>query len=100
MQAHLGLGVPEVMGRVVRALGEAEEGGAAAGLYDLAGRIGARTALKDIGMREEDLEEAVSLVLEKAPGDNPRPVDEAGVREILEGAYAGRRPEPVAERSA
>jgi hypothetical protein len=30
---------------------------------------------------------------------NPRPVDEAGIRGILEDAYAGRRPEPVAERS-
>jgi alcohol dehydrogenase class IV len=92
--------VPEVMERVVRALGETGERGAAVGLYDLAERIGAPTALKDIGMKEEDLNEAVSLVLEKAPRDNPRPVDEVGVREILEGAYAGRRPAPVAERSA
>jgi maleylacetate reductase len=91
--------MPEVMDRVVRALGEKGERSAAAGLYDLAERIGAPTALKDIGMKEEDLDEAVSLVLEKAPTDNPRQVDEAGVRDILEGAYAGRRPEPVADRS-
>jgi alcohol dehydrogenase class IV len=61
-------------------------------LYDLAKRIGAPTALKNIGMKEENLNEAISLVLEKAPDDNPRPVDEAGVRAILEDAYAGRRP--------
>jgi maleylacetate reductase len=91
--------MPEVMDRVVRALGEKGERSAAAGLYDLAERIGAPTALKDIGMKEEDLDEAVSLVLEKAPTDNPRQVDEAGVRDILEDAYAGRRPEPVADRS-
>ncbi len=82
--------IPEVMDRVARALG-AE--GAASGLYDLAKRIGAPTALKDIGMKEEDLDEAASLVLEESPRDNPRLVDEAGIRELLEDAYAGRRPD-------
>jgi maleylacetate reductase len=88
--------IPEVMERVARAIGAQS---AAAGLYDLAKRIGAPTALKNIGMKEENLNEAISLVLEKAPFDNPRPVDETGVRAILEGAYAGRRPGRVPERS-
>jgi maleylacetate reductase len=88
--------IPEVMQRVAHALG-AE--GAATGLYDLARSIGAPIALKDIGMKEENLDEAVSLVLEEAPRDNPRPVDEAGIRELLEDAYVGRRPERVVERS-
>ena len=105
--------IPDVLGRVARALNEARDnppggtpggtpgggpgdGGAAAGIFDLVERIGAPTALKDIGMREEDLDEAVSLVLEKVPEDNPRPADEAGVRAILEGAYAGHRPATVA----
>ena len=86
---------PEVMQRVARALG-AEE--AASGLYDLARRIGAPTALKDVGMKKENLDEAVALILEEAPRDNPRPVDEAGIRELLQDAYAGRRPGVVAER--
>ena len=77
------------MDRVAHALG-AEE--AASGLHDLAKRIGAPTALKDIGMKKEDLDEGVTLVLEEAPRDNPRPVDEAGIRQLLEDAYAGRRP--------
>ncbi|MDP8946984.1 MAG: maleylacetate reductase [Actinomycetota bacterium] len=89
--------IPEVMQRVARALG-AEE--AASGLYDLARRIGAPTALKDVGMKEENLDEAVALILEEAPRDNPRPVDEAGIRGLLEDAYAGRRPGVVAERRA
>jgi maleylacetate reductase len=89
--------IPEVMQRVARALG-AEE--AASGLYDLARRIGAPTALKDVGMKEENLDEAVPLILEEAPRDNPRPVDEAGIRGLLEDAYAGRRPGVVAERRA
>lgn len=94
--AFNGPAVPEVVERVSSALGA--EG--AAGLYDLAVNIGAPTALKEIGMREEDMDEAVSLVLEAAPKDNPRPVDEAGVRAILEGAYEGLRPgrERLAER--
>ena len=89
--------IPEVMQRVARALG-AEA--AAPGLYDLARRIGAPTALKDIAMQEENLDEAAALVLEEAPKDNPRPVDEAGIRELLGNAYAGRRPGLVTERSA
>lgn len=89
--------IPEVMQRVARALG-AEE--AAAGLYDLARRIGAPTALKDIGMKEENLDEAITLILEEAPTENPRPVDKAGIRELLEDAYSGRRPGVVAKRRA
>ena len=85
--------IPEIMRRVARALGEDAIGkGAAAALYDLATTIKAPTALKDIGMQERHLDEAVSLVLEQAPKNNPRPVDEAGVRAILEAAYTGRRP--------
>jgi maleylacetate reductase len=82
--------IPDVIDRVAGALGAEST---AVGLYDLAERIGAPTALKDIGMKEENLDEAVSLVLEKAPKDNPRPVNEADVRAVLEDAYAGRRPE-------
>jgi alcohol dehydrogenase class IV len=81
--------LPEEMGRVARALGGGDAGPA---LFDLARLIGAPTALRDIGMREEDLGEAVGLVLEKVPQDNPRPVEEKDVRELLEAAFAGRRP--------
>ena len=90
--------IPAIMERVARALGDAGGDGAATALYDLVGRIGAPRALRDIGMKEQDLGEAVWLVLEQAPRDNPRPVDEAGVRAILEGAFEGRRP-GLAERS-
>jgi alcohol dehydrogenase class IV len=88
--------IPQIAHRVARALGSQE---AAEGLYNLNQKIGAPLGLKDIGMREEDIEEAVGLVLEAVPETNPRHVDESGARTILEGAYAGRRPEPVAERS-
>jgi maleylacetate reductase len=89
--------IPEAMERVARALGAGE---AASGLYDLVRRIGAPTALKDVGMKEKNLGEAVTLVLQEAPRDNPRPVDEAGIRALLEDAYAGRHPGVVTERRA
>jgi maleylacetate reductase len=89
--------IPEVMERVARALGAGE---AASGLYDLVRRIGAPTALKDVGMKEKNLDEAVTLVLQDAPRDNPRPVDEAGIRALLEDAYAGRHPGVVTGRRA
>jgi glutaconate CoA-transferase subunit A len=54
----------------------------------------------DVGMNEENLDEAVTLVLEEAPRDNPRPVDEVGIRELLEDAFVGRPPGIVAERRA
>ena len=88
--------LPDVMVRVAQALGKNGRDGAAVGLYDLAAEIGAPTALRDIGMREEDLDAAVGLVLEKVPADNPRPVGEEDVRRLLEAAFAGRRPAPAA----
>jgi maleylacetate reductase len=87
--------ISEVMERVARALGTE---GAASGLYDLAQSIGASTALKDVGMREDNLDEATNLILEQAPRDNPRPVDEASIRALLEDAYFGRRPAGVAKK--
>jgi alcohol dehydrogenase class IV len=81
--------LPDELGRVARALAADDAGRA---LFDLAERIGAPTALRDIGMREADLDEAVGLVLEKVPQDNPRPVEEKDVRELLEAAFTGRRP--------
>jgi maleylacetate reductase len=90
--------IPEVMERVAGALDEWGKNGAATGLCNLTESIKAPTTLKDIGMKEENLDQAVGLVLAAVPENKPRPMDEAGVRNILENAYAGRRPELVAER--
>lgn len=79
---------PEAMARVARALGAKD---APSGLYDLARRLGTPLALKDIGMKEEDLDRAARLVTE-SPYYNPRPVEYAAVRRLLADAYAGRRP--------
>lgn len=88
--------IPAIMARVARAIGTRS---APAGLYDLASSIGAPIALKNIGMKEENLDEAAHLILERAPYHNPRPVDTAGIRTILENAYEGRRPEYMLEKN-
>jgi maleylacetate reductase len=62
---------------------------AAQGLYDLEVRIGAPTSLKQLGMREDQLDQAARLVTED-PYYNPRPVEYAGIRQLLENAYRGK----------
>ena len=92
--------MPEIAARIAEALDFEGTESAATGLYELVEKIDAKTALEDIGMKEEHIDEVVPQILEAAPEDNPRPVDEEGVRSILEGAFAGRRPELSPERSA
>jgi maleylacetate reductase len=61
------------------------------GLYDLAAELGAPMSLAGLGMREEDLDRAAELAVEK-PYPNPRPVTLDSVRGLLDNAYHGRRP--------
>jgi maleylacetate reductase len=79
---------PEPMRVVADALGAHD---AAQGLYDLAIRLGAPVSLKEIGMPADGLDRAAKLATEH-PYANPRPVDYAGVRQLLEDAYRGTRP--------
>ena len=62
------------------------------GLYDLAKRLGAPTALKDIGMPADGLDRAAALATE-SPYYNPREPDRAQIRALLDDAFYGRRPE-------
>ncbi len=80
---------PDAMARVAAALGV--DGDAAAGLFDLATALGARTALRDLGMAAGDLDLAAQLATEN-PYDNPRPVERDGIRALLQDAFDGRRP--------
>jgi alcohol dehydrogenase class IV len=82
---------PEAMARVARALGATD---APQGLYDLAKRLGAPLALRDIGMPEDGLDRAADLAVAN-PYWNPRPIDRAGVRRLLGDAFYGRRPAAV-----
>ena len=76
------------MAAVARALGADS---AAGGLFDLALRIGAPTALRDLGLEEENLDRAADIAT-AAPYYNPQPVDRDGVRRLLDDAFHGRRP--------
>jgi alcohol dehydrogenase class IV len=80
--------VPEAMRIIAAALGAKD---AAQGLYDLAKSLGAPLALKDIGMPEDGLDRAAQLAAEN-PYYNPRPVEQAAVRQLLDHAYNGKRP--------
>jgi maleylacetate reductase len=62
------------------------------GLYDLAKRIGAPTALKDIGMPVDGLDRAAEIATEN-PYYNPRQPTRVEIRSLLEDAFTGRRPE-------
>jgi len=87
--------VPEAMSRIERALGSAAPRSAAAGLFDLARDNGAPVALRDLGMKEADLDRAADLVVNN-PYWNPREVGVAqrrGVRELLQRAFEGTPPE-------
>lgn len=85
---------PEAMRRIERALGTTGRVSAAAGLFDLARHNGAPVALKDIGMREADLDQAADIAVSN-PYWNPRPfgpAQRADIRELLQRAYEGVLP--------
>ena len=86
--AYNRLVVPEAMARIAAALGAQD---AAGGLYDLAVAVGARTSLRDLGMREADIDRVTELAT-AAPYWNPRPITREGVRALLFDAFEGRRP--------
>jgi alcohol dehydrogenase class IV len=86
--AYNAAAAPGAMQRVERALAAPQ---AAQGIYDLMQALGAPLALKDIGMKETELDRAAELAT-TAPYFNPRPIDRAAIRALLDDAYHGRRP--------
>lgn len=79
---------PQAMRRIARALGSDT---AASGLYDLAQAIGAPLALKDLGLPADALDRAADIATQN-PYWNPRPIERAGIRALLQDAWEGRRP--------
>jgi maleylacetate reductase len=78
------------MQRVARSLGEKEN--APAAVWDLENRLGIAMKLKDVGMKEADIERAARIASE-APYPNPRQVEFGPVLALLRDAYEGRRPQ-------
>ncbi len=79
---------PQAMQRIARALGGAS---AAQAVYDLAKNNGAPVALKDIGMKEADLDKACDIALQNQY-PNPRPLERAAIRQLFQDAFEGVRP--------
>ena len=79
---------PDAMRRVARALGVGE---AAGGLYDLASKLGAKMALRDLGMPGSGIDLAADLALQN-PYFNPRPLEKDAIRTLIRNAWAGVRP--------
>lgn len=79
---------PEVVADIARVLGVADP---AAGLFEIAASAGAPSSLAQLGMNAMDLDRAADIVTEH-PGFNPRPVDRAWIRQLLEDAFEGRKP--------
>ncbi len=65
---------------------------AVTGLLDLREELDAPRALREVGLRAQDLPEAVEAVLPAVPASNPRPVDAAALTRLLRAAWAGDPP--------
>jgi maleylacetate reductase len=79
---------PEAMRRIARAL---QGRSAPQAVYDLARDNGAPVALRDIGLQAADLDRACDIAL-RNQYPNPRPLERAAIRQLLQDAYEGRRP--------
>lgn len=83
---------PSAMSRIKRALDSKSD--ASTCLYDLANECGAPLALREIGMKETDLDKAADIAVSQ-PYWNPRPFGKENIeviRQLLQNAYEGKRP--------
>ena len=72
--------------RIAQALGRAD---GVAGLAELARRLGIPAGLRELGMRESQVDEVTDLVAPAVPADNPRHVDRPALRALIHAAWAG-----------
>ncbi|MFJ8235501.1 maleylacetate reductase [Ureibacillus sp. NPDC094379] len=63
-------------------------------LFDLIQSLGGPVSLESIGFKKEDIEKAADLAT-KNPYYNPRPIKKEAIRDLLENAFYGTRPEPI-----
>jgi alcohol dehydrogenase class IV len=80
---------PSAMSRLSRALRSETP---AAALYDLARDNGAPYSLRELGMQKIDLDRAADIAVSN-PYWNPRQVTRDGIRDVLQHAWEGARPE-------
>jgi maleylacetate reductase len=80
--------IPDAMARIARAIRAAD---APLGLYDLARRLNAKLALRDIGMPESGIDKAADLAVTNAYW-NPRPLERNAIRDLIARAWSGAAP--------
>ena len=66
-------------------------GQAAQGVFDLARDNGATVALRELGMKEADLDKACDIAMQNQYA-NPRPLERGAIRRLLQDAWSGERP--------
>jgi maleylacetate reductase len=79
---------PAAMRRIAQALNAVN---GPQSVFDLALHTGAPTALRDLGMRQEDLDRACEIAMANQY-PNPRPLERAAIRQLLQDAWEGTRP--------
>ena len=80
--------VPDLLAPITDMLGGEAPGPA---LWAFAKEMGAPTALRDLGMQEDQIEHAVNIALQK-PYWNPREITAEGLTSLLHNAWAGSAP--------
>jgi alcohol dehydrogenase class IV len=80
---------PCVMREIAAALGVTDP---VRGLTDLSSKLGAPHSLRELGMPEGGIEQAVDQIVEN-PYWNPRPIERDAIRELLANAWAGAPPD-------
>jgi maleylacetate reductase len=70
----------------------AEGASAARGLFDLATTLNAPTSLKQLGLAESALDQAADIAVAN-PYPNPQKLTRDGIRQLLENAFHGHRPD-------
>lgn len=78
--------------RLVAPAAEMFGGRFGAGLWNFAKSIGAPCALRDFGLSEADLDRAAGIAT-KNPYENPRPIEQRSIRDLLQRAWEGVPPE-------
>jgi maleylacetate reductase len=89
--AYNAAAAPDAMRAIADALPVVDAAEVPGALYDLAMLLGARVALRDIGLKESDLDQAVEIAC-AAAYPNPRPIERLAVQKVLERAFHGVRP--------
>jgi maleylacetate reductase len=74
--------------RIARALGARNP---ALGLHELAQKLGAPLALRDLGMLKEGIERAADIAMQ-SPYWNPRPLERGAIRDLIARAWQGAPP--------